>query len=135
MTIPSASLNKTTYSTVIKPFISLENSRNFIFLEFSREIKGTLLQLNQQLVIVRVHSFFIRNPKSFLKAILTLEFLKSFFIFKKLLDSGTFIKVSYFRFKKLWLSGGRKLHKKCQKQAFKKPFGSFDLRIQICLRN
>ena len=30
--IHPASLNKTTYSTVVKSFISLENSRNFIFL-------------------------------------------------------------------------------------------------------
>ena len=40
--------------------------------------------------------------------ILTLEIPKSFLIFKKLLDSGTFIKFSYFRFKKLWQSGGQK---------------------------
>jgi len=47
--------------------------------------------------------FYIRNPKSFLNAILTLEIPKSFLIFKKLSDSGTFIiKVYYFRFKKLW---------------------------------
>jgi len=46
--------------------------------------------------------FYLRNPKSFLNTILILEIPKSFLIFKKLSDSGTFIKVSYFRFKKLW---------------------------------
>ena len=52
-----ASWGKTTYPTAKRPFMSLENSRNLISLareikclEFSRDIKRTLQQLNKLLL-------------------------------------------------------------------------------------